>query len=163
MLLQKLAVGAALLSALVHSAYAQVPRGTAYQLAELSVDSMWDGVRPMMHGAMDNVVKSAEEKNGVNQELRTFVEEYKNAFNRENLILIVTSLYAQRMTEAELREALAFVQSPVGMKFNQLGRSLGDPQVLVKPILAEACSRARVRIKVTGEPSEEFNRVCQRQ
>jgi len=93
---------------------AQTTRELAYQLAETSVDESFKGLKPVLDGAFDNLQKNAIASGKSDRSLEIFIEEVKNAFNRENFIKVIAEVWARDLTRDELQQALDFVNSRPG-------------------------------------------------
>ncbi len=145
--------------ATVSPAMAQTTRDAAYKLAELAVDESYKDVKPLMDGAFDNLLKENVAKGRSDRSLEIFVEEVKNAFNRENLIKVVVDVWSREMTEGELQQAIDFIQSPAGRKFSTVSQSMKEPRNLM-PILLDACSRARTRVLNVGMNTTGLDAAC---
>lgn len=140
-------------------AIAQTTREVAYQLAELAVDESYKNVKPLMDGAFDNLLKEAIAKGHSDRSLEIFVEEVKNAFNRENFIKVVADVWAREMTKYELQQAINFIQSPAGRKFSAVSQSMKETKNLL-PIFQDACGRARARVMNVGATSANLDNIC---
>ena len=138
---------------------AQTTRELAYQLAETSVDESFKGLKPVLDGAFDNLQKNAMASGKSDRSLEIFIEEVKNAFNRENFIKVIAEVWARDLTRDELQQALDFVNSPAGRKFRNASQSMKDQRNLM-PIFLEACSRARTRVQNGGINSSGLDAAC---
>lgn len=143
------------------TAQAQTTKELAYTLAELVVDETFKDVRPLIIGAFDNLEKTALASGKGDRSVSIFIEEMKNAFNRENFIRVIAEVWQREMTLQELQEAQAFLNSSTGRKFRNVSNSMKDPRALA-PIFQEACSRARSRIQAISGSTAELDKACAR-
>lgn len=145
--------------ALSSGAYAQTTHELAFKLAEFAVDESFKEVRPMLMGAFDNLEKNAIASGKSDRTLSIFIEEVKNAFNRENFIKAIGDVWEREMTRDELQEALNFMTSPTGRKFQAVSKTMKEARNLA-PIFREACDRARSRVQAIAANSGELDRAC---
>lgn len=143
------------------AAQAQTTRELAYTLAEVTVDQSFKDIKPLLDMAFDNLQKQANANGNKDRTAGIFVEEMKNAMNRENFIQVIGDVLAREMTSSELQEALNFVNSPTGRKFGRLNDSVKDPRNLM-PILKMACDRARTRAQAVSLSTVDLDRTCAR-
>jgi len=138
---------------------AQTTRELAYQLAETSIDDSFKSLKPVLDGAFDNLQRNAASSGKSDRSLEIFIEEMKNAFNRENFIKAIAEVWARDMTREELQQALEFTNSPVGKKFRTVSQSMKEPRNLM-PIFLDACSRARARALNVGMNTTGLDAAC---
>ncbi|NBX21875.1 MAG: hypothetical protein EBR58_11070 [Betaproteobacteria bacterium] len=74
---------------------AQTTRELAYQLAETSIDDSFKSLKPVLDGAFDNLQRNAASSGKSDRSLEIFIEEMKNAFNRENFIKAIAEVWAR--------------------------------------------------------------------
>ncbi|MDR7305414.1 DUF2059 domain-containing protein [Rhodoferax saidenbachensis] len=157
--MKKICAGIVVALAFVGSAHAQTTRELAFKLAEAAVDDSFKEVRPMLMAAFDNLEKDASANGKSDRTLSIFIEEVKNSFNRENFIKAIGDVWEREMTRAELQEALNFMTSPTGRKFQVVSKTMKEPRNLA-PIFREACNRARSRVQAIATNPAELDRVC---
>lgn len=157
--MRKLAFSMILSVVMASPAVAQTTRDTAYKLAELAIDESFKGVKPLMDGALDNLLKDAATKGRSDRSLEIFVEEVKNAFNRENLIKLAADVWSREMTKEELQQTIDFIESPAGRKFKTVSKSMAERHNMM-PIFQDACGRARARALNVGMSTSGLDAAC---
>lgn len=153
--------GILLTLSLLGAAQAQTTRELAYTLAEITVDQSFKDIKPILDMAFSNLEKQANAEGNKDRTVSIFIEEMKNAMNRENFIQVIGDVLARDMTSGELQEALNFVNSPTGRKFTKLSDTVKDTRNLM-PILKMACDRAKTRARAVSLSTTDLDRTCAR-
>jgi hypothetical protein len=84
----------------------------------------------------------------VQAEVKKFYDELEPMLRKRAVELapaVVGTAYEERFTEDELKQVLAWLESPVSAKFSQLDRDLGS--ALAEKVVAETRSTVEVRMK----------------
>lgn len=139
---------------------AQGVRPDASRLAEIAMNDSWEALQPLLDTSLENLEQKARAVKGPNPTIRIFIDELKKSFSKENFIQTIAAVFSEQMTEAELKEALAFTTSPTGRKFVALSKSMSDGKYMA-PFVIEACNRTRARLQVAQvQPDMDFERTC---
>jgi len=152
-------LAAALGMTAIAPASAQTTQALAYKLADVTVGENFKDVKVLIDGAFDNLQKTAAASGKSDRTLEIWVEEMKNAMNRENFIKVIGDVWARDMTRDELQQALDFFASPVGRKFQMASETVKSPRNLA-PIFRDACDRAKSRVTAAGGKATDLDAAC---
>ena len=134
---------AALLSASL--TYSQNIKYEAFKLSEIIVSTNWDKAKPGIDAMFDGFALKLKDDRANEKANQVVLEEMRRAFSRDNFSKMVAEGLSENMTEAELREVLAFWQSPVGIKYQNANANLLSAKAIAK-LLAETCNAAKSRL-----------------
>lgn len=147
-------VGAvALLSASL--TYSQNIKYEAFKLVEMGMSSSWDSAKPAIDAMFDGFALKLKDDRANEKANQIVFEELRRAFTRDNFSKIAAEALSENMTEAELREVLAFWQSPVGVKYLKATENMMSTKATAK-LLAEACNAAKNRLSFFERPGSAW-------
>lgn len=139
---------------------AQGIRPDALRLAEFAMNDSWDALKPMLDASLESLEQKARAVRGANPTTGIFIDELKKSFSKENFTQTIAAAFSEQMTEAELKEALAFTTSATGRKFVALSKSMGDGKYM-GPFVLDACNRTRARLQAARiQPDSNFEQAC---
>jgi uncharacterized protein len=156
----RVALIALALTAVAGAARAQEPSPAAIKLARELIDlkgatRMWD---PIIPGVIEQAKGVFLQTNpGLNKDLSEVANLMRNEYapRTGELSVMVARLYAQRFTEPELQEALAFYKTPIGRKITTeepkvLDDSFAQVQQWSQRFSEEVIRRMREEMKKKG-------------
>ena len=142
--MKKLIFFAVAIMVLASGAYSQNVKYEAFKIAELSIASQWEQVKGLIDLMFDGMSQKAKEDKSNERVNLIFVEEFRKGANQENVTKFVAMLLSEQLTEPELKEVLAFYQSPTGKKFLNANFG-GNAEKVVGIWLKETCLKVKER------------------
>lgn len=142
------------------AAFAQVkPNPYALRMATQAADTVLPGLKPLMDAAFDKLEQDASKPNAP-PSAKIFVQEFRNSFNRENFISVLSKSIGEYFTDEDFSEIQKYEESRVGLKAAKFNEQK-DMSKMVAPILKMACDRTLQRLNAIGQqPDEGFKTTC---
>jgi hypothetical protein len=91
---------------------------------------------------------------------KIFAQEFRNSFNRESFISLLSNSIQEYFNDEDFREMQKYEESNIGLKAAKF-QADADPKKMIAPIVAEACNRTLLRLNAINQPIDDaFKRVC---
>ena len=152
--MRKLFIGLVLGLGMSSGSWSQTSEELAYRLVDLTSRDAFEDVKKL---AFDGI--NAEGKKDPDEVI--FIEEIRNSVNYENLAKLMVDSYTQELSLEELKSIISFYESAPGKKMLNISKRYAkNPMEMMKPIFAEACIRAKSRIRNAGRSTAGIQQVC---
>jgi hypothetical protein len=139
--------------------YAQPVKYEAVQLVEMTMQTNWESASALLEAVMEKLAADVAKSGDSKPSDTVLLEELKKSFSREGFSKALAISISGYMSDAELKETVAFYRTPVGQKWLQFNADKPAKLAFIGVMLKEACAGAEARVP-PAERSRAMAQAC---
>lgn len=146
MITRTLSTGALLFT--LFACAAQTLSFDSVRLADILLEATWPSTEksiPLLVTGLKSQLVAGGTPDGPS---RVFSEELQRGMTRENMSRYLAPVLSETFSDAEMKELLAFMRSPLGQKYLRMNNDISGNR-FIEPIAKQACGAAQKRLSTS--------------